>query len=214
MNGDRIKSLSTTENKRILLLYFLLLFLHCRATDPHCSLLLLKIFISISPTFCCRVVQLIWIVTGVLQELETICLKSDPCERNEAALTQSTSSQTSVTPGFASILSPFSSPPVARFRSAGGAILHLTMCKEKKKSDHMCQEYSESEVVNVGRWFSYWLCTVGTVCLSNLSLGYHCHLRQHRWPRHHHTHLYASINITQSSSQVWQTGTYPSCHCL
>lgn len=45
-------------------------------------------------------------VTGVPQELETICLKSDP-RKSQAEMTRSTSSQTSVTPGFASILSSF-----------------------------------------------------------------------------------------------------------
>lgn len=75
------------------------------------------------------------------EEVGDDLFKSNPHERNRAKMTQSTSPQTSVTPGFASILSPF--------------FLHLSLSSallvdlfasdgcEIKKTDHRCQENSD-----------------------------------------------------------------------
>ncbi len=65
------------------------------------------VFVELHGNICKLLLQYIEKVTGVLQELETICLKTNPRERVRLRLTRGSSSQTSVTPGLASILFPF-----------------------------------------------------------------------------------------------------------
>lgn len=72
----------------------------------HVALIFVEPYFTPS-NLCQRITEFIQMVTGVLQELEKICLKSNSHERNHPERTRSTSCQTSVTPGFASILYPF-----------------------------------------------------------------------------------------------------------
>lgn len=97
---------------------------------------------------------------------------------------------------------PFSSPAVARFRAAGAWIC-IRLSLVEKNCDHRCEENSDS---NGGReaWHSrHGVCVCQFV--SSLSLA-----RQPR-QRRPSTHTSTRPSISQSSPQVWQTETYPSC---
>lgn len=138
-------------------------------------------------------------------------------------MTRSTSSQTSVTPGFASILSPFllllspaSVLPARVFASDGRAYKNVTT-GVKKTVTVMDQGGSDTNSAAL---------PARSVCQSVINLSIARQPRQLRpWPSQQHTHSHCHTHthlthtftlpsISQSSPQVWQTGTYPSCLCI
>lgn len=71
-------------------------------------------------------------MTGVLRELEAICLKSKPGEKNKPKLTPQKHRLQLVLHPFCTRFSP---PLVTLFRPSGKAICMSWLCVEKKKKD-------------------------------------------------------------------------------
>lgn len=149
-------------------------------------------------------------VTGVPQELETICLKSDPRKRNDTAHFLSDISYTRFCIHF--VL--FSPPAVSGFRAAGTYICIRWPCTEKNVTTGV-KENSDS---NGGGRLRHWHCSNDcTVCLSIChyliinSSAQAAQVQSQSKARTPHILTFTLSSISLRSFQVWQTGTYPSC---